>query len=389
MMNNKVYFRTLITGILVVAVVVCITALSIITISAKNSYNRVAQIMAIDGSDRGKVVKVLQQNDVEQIQKGETLLLQFDISPKSFYQSNLITPLLLLTSFLVLGVVAIFILFIKGNRVRIKNLTNFLYDINTNNEAILPVEDEDDFSLLEDELSKTITELNVTREMAILNRESMAEYLEDISHQIKTPMTSIALMSELMMNGVNDKQYKTYLGNIDSNIWRIEKLVSSLLKLSKIDASSIRYDNKSIDVYSLLLSSLEVVEQMVVNKNQAVDLLQRDPISICGDAYWLSEAIINILKNCIEHSPNMGRIKIRYDENPIYKEILIEDSGDGILDKDIKHIFDRFYKGENSSKDGIGIGLALSKSIVEKQNGTIEVKNNKNLGTQFILRFYE
>ncbi len=281
---------------------------------------------------------------------------------------------------------------LKSNRKRIIGLTNYLNLINTGKDNILPSSSEDDFSCLEDELYKTVTELKQTREQAVKARKALADNMADISHQLKTPITSISLMTELLLDRKNNSEDFEYIERISNQVNKLQKLTGSLLTLSRLDAGTIELKKQKVDVLSLISAAVDSISEITGHKHQTVNFNNIQNVSFMGDFSWSIEALINIIKNCAEHTPDNGTITISYEQNPIYTQIVIEDNGEGIDKEDLPHIFERFYKGKNTGKEtgkeSIGIGLALSKAIIEKQNGIIHVENCLNCGARFIVKFY-
>lgn len=271
---------------------------------------------------------------------------------------------------------------------RIDELAEYLYDINEGVYRMKTRGKEDEFSILEDELYKTVMMLRESREREREEKENLCNNLTDISHQLKTPLTSMSLMIELLEGSHIEGDEALYIQSISAQIQRLNYLVSSLLILSKIDADAITLDCKSINVYELVCVAVEPLSLMIEKKNQQLFIKDKSSVFFIGDFHWTNEAILNIVKNCSEHTPNRGTISIDYKQDPICTQIIIEDNGQGIDKKDIPHLFTRFYKGVNSSKDSVGIGLALARSIIKKQNGEISVINKKTGGAQFIIKFY-
>lgn len=177
--------------------------------------------------------------------------------------------------------------------------------------------------------------------------------------------------------------------NITIQLERIGWLVSSLLKFSKIDAGTILFKKDPIRVKKLVHKSLEPMLIPIDIKEQRVLIEGEDSTEIVGDLNWTAEAIINILKNCVEHTPEGGEITISFTENALFTEIVIADNGKGIPKAEIPYIFKRFYKGKNANEDSVGIGLALAQSIITEQNGTIDVLSEEGIGTQFKIKFYK
>jgi len=177
--------------------------------------------------------------------------------------------------------------------------------------------------------------------------------------------------------------------NIRSQLERLQWLVASLLKLSKIDAGTITFKKEPVNVQDLITRSIEHLLIPMEIKEQTLEISGDEHTEFRGDFNWSAEALTNIIKNCLEHTPCGGLIGISYSETPIYTLIKIYDQGKGINKHDLPYIFDRFYKGRNAHSDSIGIGLAMSKSIVINQGGSIEVTSEKDQGTQFVIKFYK
>lgn len=273
-------------------------------------------------------------------------------------------------------------------RKRIDDLAKYLYDINEGIYRMKAQNKEDDFSILEDELYKIVMMLRESSEKEREEKENLCNNLADISHQLKTPLTSMSLMIELLEDSNIDGDEALYIGSVSLQIERLNYLVSSLLVLSKIDADAMLLEHKPINIYELICVSVEPLHLIIDRKQQQLFIKDNSDLFFNGDFHWTSEAILNIVKNCSEHTPKGGKISIDYKQNPICTQIIIEDNGKGFDKKDIPKLFTRFYKGANSSKDSVGIGLALSMSIIKKQNGEIIALNKETGGAKFIIKFY-
>lgn len=267
---------------------------------------------------------------------------------------------------------------------RIKALTTYLEKVNTGDSDVLLQVGEDDFSKLQDEIYKTVTMLFQTRDTALKAKSNFAENLYNIAHQIKTPITSIYLSLQIMRENPSPK----YLDQIQGQLFRLTRLEEALLLLSRIDAGTLPLDIKALDVYTVLMLAADNLQELMAKSNVSVDIPELGETSIQADLDWTMEAIINLLKNCMEHTPSGGAIHCSYEQNPIYTQIRIWDTGAGFAKEDIPHLFERFYRGQNATHGGIGIGLSLSKAIIESQNGTISAKNIADGGACFEIRFY-
>lgn len=267
---------------------------------------------------------------------------------------------------------------------RIKMLTEYLEKVNTGRCGVLLQSGEDDFSKLQDEIYKTVTELHQTRDAALRAKNNFAENLYNIAHQIKTPITSISLSTQMMHENPSSKQ----LEQIRRQLSRLTHLEEALLLLSRIDAGTLSLEQEDVDVFTLLALAADNLQEMFLKADVIVDIPELGEMLIRVDMEWTMEAIMNVLKDCMEHTTPGETVYCSYEQNPLYTQIRIWDTGAGFAKEDIPHLFERFYRGREAKGDGIGIGLALSKAIIERQNGTITARNLTDGGACFEIRFY-
>lgn len=273
---------------------------------------------------------------------------------------------------------------------KINEITKYIEEINRGNYKLNIEENtEDELSILKNELYKITIKLKEVAENSQKDKTTLKDSLSDISHQIKTPITSILIMLDNILSDENMPEdiKKDFIKDIKREIVNIKFLVESILKLSKIDSNSIKFIKKEVFIKDIINEAVKNVSMLSELKNIEIIVSGDDSIKTICDLKWQVEAITNILKNCIEHSYENKKIYINYNQNNMYTELKIEDNGTGIDAKDLPHIFERFYKGKNSSSDSVGIGLALSKSIIESNNGYIQVDSELNKGTAFIIKY--
>lgn len=247
---------------------------------------------------------------------------------------------------------------------------------------------EDELSLLDNQIYRTAVKFREQAENSNKDKENLQKSLSDISHQLKTPLTSIIVMVDNILDD-DDMPLeirREFLNDIKHNTNTISFLVQSLLKLSKLDAEAVKFRYEQVEVKSIVDECIKNTAVMAEILGVRLETDCNDIILNC-DRKWLCEAITNIIKNCIEHSHN-GNIKITADQNKLYTKISIKDNGSGITKEDLPHIFERFYKGKNSSDDSVGIGLSLAKTIIEKQGGYISVSSELNKGSEFVIKFF-
>ena len=259
---------------------------------------------------------------------------------------------------------------------KIRMLSDYLYKLADGGRALLPDKyTEGELSLLQSEIYKLAVRLSEQAELLMKDKNYLADAISDISHQLKTPVTSMRVMADLLSDGgLSDERRAAFTANIQSQLNRMEWLVTALLKMAKLDAGAVTMKNE-------LLIPMEL-------KHITFELEGDMKAEISGDIGWLSEAVANILKNCIEHTPVGGRIVVHAEKTALYTSITISDTGCGIAEDDLSHIFERFYKGKNSSSDSVGIGLAMAKQIMTETNGTLAVTKTGERGTTFMLKLY-
>ena len=297
--------------------------------------------------------------------------------------------------FIIFFATLIVIIFLKYNKSKDKKLneiTKYIEEINNKNYKLY-IDDntEDELSILQNEIYKTTIMLKEVADNSKEDKIKLKDSLSDISHQLKTPLTSITiLIDNIIENKDMDEATRTeFAKDIKREITNINFLVQSLLKLSKLDADSVKFMNEDVNISEIINNSIKNVSVLSDLKNIDIEVNGDKNAKIYCDLKWQVEAITNILKNCVEHSKSNGKVQISYEENQVYSIIKIRDYGVGIYKEDLPHIFERFYKGKNSSNESIGIGLALSKTIIESNNGYIGVESELEKGTEFIIKYFK
>ncbi len=246
---------------------------------------------------------------------------------------------------------------------------------------------EGELAILQSEVYKMTVRLREQQHSLQEDKVYLADSLADISHQIRTPLTSInllvSLLSEPDISGERRQQLSRELYELLS---RIEWLITALLKMSRLDAGTAKFKLESLPLEELLRRGTAPLLISLDLRDQRLQVSAEG--NFFGDASWTCEAITNIVKNCMEHTPEGGNIVIKASENVLYSEILISDNGRGIAAEDLPHIFERFYKGKDSGEKSFGIGLALARRIITAQNGTVKAENQMSGGVRFTIRFY-
>ena len=323
----------------------------------------------------------------EQEVKGNQFLKQYGYRNHEFCEGvpwNFFIPSVVLIFLVICGFLLTVWRMNKRNRMRIEELTSYLEQVNVGAAGTVIQVKEDEFSHLQDEIYKTVTSLYQTREAAVQAKVNFADNLANIAHQLKTPITSSFLSLQLMKNATPN----IYGEQIERQLDRLNRLEESLLTLSKIDAGTLHMEFSKVDIYTALNLAAENLNDLLLKENVSVDIPDHGCIEIYGDMEWIMEALMNLMKNCMEHSKHGGTIHCDYSSNPLYAEILIWDDGEGFQAEDIPHLFERFYRGKGAAGNGIGIGLSLAHSIFELQNGNITARNLPEGGACFEIRVY-
>ncbi len=289
------------------------------------------------------------------------------------------------------AVFAVFFTYTLRRYRAIQRLSEYLSSVYMG-EHVMDIRDnrEGELSILKNDLYKVTLTLSEQSELLKKDKQYLADTLSNISHQLKTPLTSMFVMTDLLHKpDLPQGKKEEFLKNITNQLKRIEWLVSSLLKLSKIDAKTVVFKKEEVPVAQLIQKALEPISIPMELKGLTLTVDCERDIAVVTDMNWTAEALLNVLKNCMEHTPSGGRINITCLSTPLHAELTIEDSGTGIEAEDILYVFDRFYKGKNAGTDSVGIGLAMAKTILTSQNADISVQSEPGKGARFTVKFFK
>ncbi len=284
------------------------------------------------------------------------------------------------------------ILFYVSTCRRYKRMADLAADINRilHGDVSVPLErySEGELAILQSEVYKMTVRLREQKQNLQDDKIYLAGSLADISHQIRTPLTSINLLVNFLSEpNISDDRRIQLTHELYGLLSRIDWLITALLKISRLDAGTVQFKQEQISLEELICRSTSPILVSMELREQTLKVEASG--SFRGDISWTSEAITNIVKNCMEHTPDGGTVGIIASENPLYSEVVITDNGSGIAQEDLPHIFERFYKGVGSDKNSFGIGLALARMIITVQNGTVKAENNAPKGAKFTIRFYK
>lgn len=403
-MKNKIELKKYIISTLIVFICLFILFLFLNIYEyktyTKNFNNKISAIINVIKKDYPKItdkeiIKIINNDTLKTNDffnkygidvNNKSILIKNDRDYRKFLAINL--------SFLTITVAILLIIYIRYNYKKekdIKDIIKCIEQINKKNYEIqIDSISEDELSILKNEIYKTTIMLKEAAENSSKDKLNLKKSLEDISHQLKTPLTSILVMLDNIIEDSNmeEKIRNDFIVDIKRNVLNINFLVQSLLKLSKFDANTVHFVKQENDLKTIIEESIKNVSTLCDLRNINIKLNIKENSKIICDDKWQIEALTNIIKNAIEHSKNNSNIIINIKNNNVYSMIEVIDFGEGIAKKDIKHIFERFYRCKNTKTDSIGIGLALAKTIIEEDKGTISVESNK-LETKFIVKYYK
>lgn len=307
----------------------------------------------------------------------------------NFYRNLIINSIVLLVISIVIFLLIFF--YDKKEKRELDKIIDYLKELNRGNYDLkIDLNSEGILSILKNEIYTTTVMLREMASREYLDKITLKENLANISHQLKTPLTSISILVDNLCDEEVDKKTELeFLNDIKRQVDNINYLVIVLLKLSRFDANVITFKKDDINVKKLILECMKNLDVIREVKNINIHVSGANDVEFIGDYKWESEAISNIIKNAIEHTLNDKNIYISFKDKSIYTEIIIEDEGLGMSEKEKNRIFERFYKGSSTNSNNFGIGLSLAKEIITKDNGKIIVKSEVNKGTKFIIRYYK
>lgn len=288
-------------------------------------------------------------------------------------------------------IILIFSLFTWNRYQSLKKMSAQLHQFQRSmNHLSLEEYSEGELSYLSSEIGKMATKLTEQAHMLEADKKYLADAISNISHQLKTPLTSMSMMADFLSSStLPEEKRKEFTGNIRRQLDRIQWLVSVLLKMARLDAGSVTMKKDKVNVAALIRKASEHLLIPMELQGQELVVECQPSVEFTGDMDWMAEGLSNILKNCMEHMEGGKKLYVRVSDNPLYVRIDIEDEGCGIAKEDLPYIFQRFYKGKNASPDSVGIGLAMAAQIIHQHNGDIHVESVLGEGTKFQVKIYK
>lgn len=357
----------------------------------------VEEIVKVHPELEEELIQVLQDGNGN-IEKGIELLEKYHLTEDNFFEVvNPKVPVMIFfgvmacSLFILIVVTIIYLIHMAQIYRRMDSINEYINEV-LNNRYPLNVKEykEGVFSTLKNDIYKITNKLKDQNEKMVADKKYLESTLSDISHQLKTPLTSMYVLNNLLKEDSLDSQKRMEFANQNElQLTRIEWLVTSLLKLARLESGMITLKKETVRVQELVEKALEPLQIAIELKEQNIEIKGNKRETVCCDKNWTIEALLNIIKNAHEHTKEKGTIQIEWVDNPLYVELLIQDNGEGIREEDIHHVFERFYKGSHNTKESIGIGLNMTKQILTKENATISVESKEKIGTTFTIRFYK
>jgi signal transduction histidine kinase len=344
-----------------------------------------------------QVVQDLRSPRADSVDLGNQVLEKYGLGDQSAADTDIAASLLarlLLVELALVGLVCsgfvlLLVRYLRAVSAHVAGLSAYLRRIDAGDYS-LDVRDnsEGSFSLLKNDLYKVTVRLREQAELLQKDKTALSNLIADISHQIKTPLTSVGVLADLLAEDPPQADRRAFVERLRAQLGRIQWLAGALLKLARLDAGTAAFKSEPVDVRLLIERALEPLQIPLEIRKQRLEVHGDDDTSFTGDLNWSAEALTNVIKNCVEHTPEGGRIEISYAANALYAEIIVSDDGEGIASRDVPNIFNRFYRGENTGENSVGIGLALAKAIFTAQGGDIAVHSQHGIGTSFDIRVF-
>lgn len=346
--------------------------------------------------DTSEVIEIINSSDYE---NNSDILTSYGFTDSDLsilaslenqFHEQLLINIIIIVIFGAIIILGIYLYNLKNKR-ELNNLIKYLKELNRGNYNLqIDLNSEGTLSILKNEIYTTTIMLREKAEKELVDKQNLKDSLTNISHQLKTPLTSISLLVDnLCDEDVPASLQKEFLGDIKTQIDSINYLIIVLLKLSRFDANVITFKEEKINVKNLCIDVLKHIDALRDVKNITIHINGSSNVTFTGDYKWEFEALSNILKNCLEYTSENKNIYVSFKETNMFTEITIQDEGKGMSKEEKRRMFERFYKGENSSNNNFGIGMSLAKEIINKDNGKIKVDSTPDIGSTFKIRYYK
>ena len=402
MMENKVTLKKYIGFFLLALIVIVLIFIGIHQAEyqayTKNYNQKVASIISFVQEKypevtQNEIMEILNSKNIQEF-PFEEYGIDFQKEAILLGNDNLYHTFQLFEIIFLVGIFLFFLfLLVHYNRKRdkeIEKITQCIEEINRKNYTLsLDELSEDELSILKNEIYKTMITLKESAENAKKDKRELKKSLEDISHQLKTPLTSILIILDNLIDNpqMNEEKKQEFIRDIKREVHNMNFLVQNLLKLSQFEVNTINFKKETVKLNKLVQEAIQKVNTLCDLKNIEIEVSGSKKSQLVCDAHWQVQALANILKNAIDYSSLGSKIKVFYEQNKVYSKITIQDTGKGISKEDLPHLFERFYKGDKAREDSVGIGLALAKRIIKEDNGVVVAESDET-GTKFIIKYF-
>ena len=383
---------------ILVAVILSLVMAAYVNLAVKDTFAGIVGTVAQKYPQaEAQVVQDLRSPGVDSVNLGNQVLEKYGLGDTRTTDPGVAAGLLArllpiglaLIGLLCIGFILLLLRYQRAVSAQVTGLSAYLRRIDAGDYS-LDVRDngEGSFSLLKNDLYKVTVRLREQAELLQKDKTALSNLIADISHQIKTPLTSLGVLADLLVEDPPEAERRAFVERLRAQLGRIQWLVGALLKLARLDAGTAAFKSELVVLRDLVRHALEPLQIPLEIKKQRLEVHGDDEASFTGDLNWSAEALINVVKNCVEHTPEGGMIEISYAANALYAEIIVSDNGAGIASRDMPNIFNRFYRGENAGENSVGIGLDLAKAIFTAQGGDISVRSQPGVGTSFEIRVF-
>jgi signal transduction histidine kinase len=389
---------TLSLSALLVSVLLNLVMVAYVNLAVKDTYaGMVGTVAQKYPQAEAQVVQDLRSPEADSVNLGTQVLKKYGMRDQSTADTGVAVGLLMhimpaglaLVGLICAGFVFLLVRYQRMVSAQVAGLSVYLRQIDAGDYS-LDVRDngEGSFSLLKNDLYKVTVRLREQAELLQKDKTALSNLIADISHQIKTPLTSLRVLADLLAEDPPEEDRHVFVERLRAQLGRIQWLVGTLLKLARLDAGTAAFKSELVDMRQMIERALEPLQIPLEIKNQHLEIHGDNGASFTGDFNWSAEALTNVVKNCVEHTPEGGKIEIHYSANALCAEIIISDNGEGIVSRDLPNIFNRFYRGANAGESSVGIGLALAKAIFTAQGGDITIHSQRGVGTSFDIRIF-
>jgi signal transduction histidine kinase len=400
---KSVAFKTIVIQLLLSLLLYMVVNIQLHSINQKivdNNAALVGHLLQSKPQLEDEIIRYITQGALpHEITTGKSILAQYSYDEKIAIQdqpilSNSYLPLYTAAVVMLFAIPMLLLLLLEYHKLfqKIRNVA-LAADLVVEKKFNIPLAetDEGDLGWLGRSFNAMADRLNHSLKLLKQDKVFLHNLISDISHQLKTPLASLIVFNENLLNdrGMKEHMQLTFLERSRQQLDRMEWLIVSLLKLARVEAGGTSFGHERVNLKQVIVDATNALHLLAQQKQQQINIIGDENLYMQGDKHWLIEAFINLIKNGLEHTIAQGKIDITLQETPLFYNIILTDYGEGINTEDLPHIFKRFYRGKNATKpQSVGIGLALAKSIIEEHGGMIQVVSRAGEGSTFTISFH-